>query len=287
MTNQDDAAFEFVKELGRELASKDFDLPPFPDTAMRVKEAVSDPDISISKLSGIVMSEPSLVARLLLMANSVAMRRGPIQVTDTRTAISRVGLDMVRNLAVAYAAREAFKAEPGSSLLARLEATRSHSIEVSAIAYVLARRLRRSVRPDEAMLAGLLHAVGKFYIYTRVESFPSLFSDEQALEDLVHQWGSGVGRAIVESWGFSEEVACAVDEYSVLDRDPSAPSDLTDFVLISNLIAKSEYEVEPESLEGLKDLSTLARMRIDLDTLQKVLQDSQGDIESLIQTMRG
>lgn len=287
MTDQDKAAFEFVKELAQELAKKDFDLPPFPDTALRVKEAVSDPDISVSKLSGIVMSEPNLVARLLMMANSVAMRRGPIQVTDTRTAISRVGLDMVRNLAVAFAAREAFHAKPGSPLMERLEKTRHHSIEVSAIAYVLARRLRRSVRPDEAMLAGLLHAVGKFYIFTRVEAFPDLFSDEEKLEELVQQWGSGVGRAIVESWGFHEVIAKAVDEYGVMERDPSKPSDLTDFVLMGNLIAKRDYKVDPKCLDDLVTVPSLARMRLDLETLKKVLSDSGDDIESLVQTMKG
>ncbi len=287
MIDQDKAAFEFVKELAHELAKKDFDLPPFPDTALRVKEAVSDPDISVSKLSGIVMSEPNLVARLLMMANSVAMRRGPIQVTDTRTAISRVGLDMVRNLAVSFAAREAFHAEPGSPLMHRLEQTRHHSIEVSAIAYVLARRLRRSVRPDEAMLAGLLHAVGKFYIFTRVEAFPELFGDDKKLEELTDQWGAGVGRAIVESWGFDEAISKAVDEYDVLERDPSKPSDLTDFVLMGNLIAKRDFQIDPKSLDDLADVPSLARMRLDLETLKKVLSDSSEDIESLVHTMKG
>lgn len=53
-------SFEFVKQLGKELAKNDFDLPPFPDTALRVQEALSDPDVSIDKLTGIVLSEPAL-----------------------------------------------------------------------------------------------------------------------------------------------------------------------------------------------------------------------------------
>ncbi|MFT7289268.1 MAG: HD-like signal output (HDOD) protein, partial [Halieaceae bacterium] len=43
-------AFEFVRQLGTELASGDFDLPPFPDTAQRVQRCVANPDSDISSL---------------------------------------------------------------------------------------------------------------------------------------------------------------------------------------------------------------------------------------------
>jgi hypothetical protein len=70
MNTASDPAFEFVKRLGEELARNDFDLPSFPDTALRVREALSNPDVSIETLSNIVLSEPMLTARLL--------REGPL-----------------------------------------------------------------------------------------------------------------------------------------------------------------------------------------------------------------
>lgn len=123
--NTSDPAFEFVKRLGEELASNDFDLPPFPDTALRVREALSDPDVSIETLSNIVLSEPALTARLLRMANSAMMRRGTLEISDVKTAMSRVGLDMVQNAAVSLAANEAFHASDGSPLREHLDKTRN------------------------------------------------------------------------------------------------------------------------------------------------------------------
>tara|TARA_R110002110_G_scaffold205066_5_gene416844 strand:- start:21112 stop:21972 length:861 start_codon:yes stop_codon:yes gene_type:complete len=276
--------FEFVKQLGQELEGNDFDLPPFPDTALRVQEALKDPDIDIHKLGLIVLSEPALAARLMRMSNSVMMRRGSIEVTDINTAISRVGLTMVQNAAVSFAAREAFKAPRGSTLQERLEITRKHSIKVAALAYMLGRKVQYVGKADEAMLAGLLHAVGKFYILTRADAFPELFTNEEALEGLVEQWHSGVGRAIVESWGFPEHIAQAVDEHELTGRDQFMSADVTDLVLVANLLARA---TEGQSLElvELQGAASLSRMKLDVDKLQALLEESQEEVASMVDAM--
>ncbi len=111
----ENATFQFVRQLGMDLAKGDFDLPPFPDTALKVQQCIKDPDSDIQQLAAIVATEPALAARLMRMANSAMMRRGPMEVSDIPTAISRVGMDMVQNAAVSFAAREAFKCPPGAA----------------------------------------------------------------------------------------------------------------------------------------------------------------------------
>ncbi len=101
---------------------------------MQVREALNDPDVSIEKLSAIVLSEPTLTARLMRMANSAMLHRGTVEITDIKTAISRVGLDMVQNAAVSLAANEAFQVPDGSALRQHLDEIRRHSIKVCALA---------------------------------------------------------------------------------------------------------------------------------------------------------
>ncbi len=115
-----DPGFAFVQLLGNELASNSFDLPRFPETALRIQEALKDPDISIDSLSNIVLTEPMLTVRLLKMANSAMMKRGPMEVTDVKAAMSRIGLNMVQSAAMSIAADEAFQAPAGSLLSMRL-----------------------------------------------------------------------------------------------------------------------------------------------------------------------
>jgi putative nucleotidyltransferase with HDIG domain len=286
MNTTSDPAFEFVKRLGEELARNDFDLPPFPDTALRVREALNDPDVSIDTLSSIVLSEPALTARLLRMANSAMMRRGPLEITDVKTAMSRVGLDMVQNAAVSLAANEAFHASDGSPLREHLDKTRKHSIKVCALAYALAKKVKITGKPDEAMLAGLLHAIGKFYILTRADDFPELFDNTEALEGLLNEWHTGVGRAIVESWGFPEEIVDAVDEHELLDRENLGQADIADIVIVANLLANADEEQTTEQLE-LDQVPSVLRMKIDGETVRNIMQESDEEIRSMTQALAG
>ncbi|WP_439100320.1 HDOD domain-containing protein [Congregibacter sp.] len=276
-------AFEFVRQLGVELAAGEFDLPPFPDTAMRVQRCVSDPGSDINSLGVIIAGEPALAARLMRMANSAMMRRGPMEVTDINTAISRVGMDMVQNAAVSFAAREAFSFPPGSPFIEDLNKLRLHSVKVASLSYVLGKYSKFAGKPDEAMLAGLLHAVGKFYILTTAADHPELFSDREAIDTLVAQWHTGVARAIVESWNFPESIAIGVDEQELKERDRISSSDVSDVLFIANILARAGVKVAGE----LGDLDALARLRMNSEKLAEILEENEDEIQSMVEALSG
>jgi HD-like signal output (HDOD) protein len=278
MTNP---AFKFVRQLGEELAKGEFDLPPFPDTALRVQRCVNDPNSGIQTLGAIVATEPALAARIMRMANSALMRRGPMEVSDINTAISRVGMEMVLNAAVSFAAREAFKCPPGSPCVSDLNKLRQHSIKVAALSYVIAQTSRFQGKPDEAMLAGLLHAVGKFYILMKAADHPDLFTDREAVESLLTQWHTGVARAIVESWNFPDSIALGVDEQEIEERDRIASADLSDVLFIANILASAGAKSAAE----LGNLDALARLRMTGEKLAEVLEEHDEAMQSMIQAL--
>ncbi len=72
---------------------------------------------------------------------------------------------------------------------------------VAAFAFVLARTCTK-VNPDEAMLTGMMHGIGKLYILTRAIDHPELFNSETALNDIIDEWHAGIGKAILENWEF-------------------------------------------------------------------------------------
>jgi HD-like signal output (HDOD) protein len=271
----------FVRRMAADMASSEFDLPPFPDTALRIQECIRDENADSAALAAIVAQEPALAAKLMRMANSAMLRRGPIKVTDIPTAISRVGLDMVQNVAMTFAARDTFKVAPGSIGLKDIERLREASIRVGAIGYVLTRECPSSLKPDEAMLAGLLSAVGKLYIFTQASDYPALFSERDALDRLVHQWHTGVARAIVEAWNFPPSIAVAVDEQEIRDRSRSGAPDLSDILFIANLLARAGLG----AAEHLGDLAALDRLNLDAEDLADIIDENEAAIESLIASM--
>lgn len=284
MDTPTDTAFEFVKKLSLDLSGNDFDIPPFPDIALRIREALDDPDVSIEALSQIVLSEPALTARLMRMANSAMLHRGTLEITDIKTAISRVGLDMVQNAAISYATRETFKVMDNSTLREHIERTREHSIRVAALSYILAKKTSYTGKPDEAMLAGLLHAIGKFYILTRADKFPDLFADPGVLEGVLNEWHTGIGRAIIESWEFPEHIVNAVDECELLDRQGFGPADVTDIVIVANILAKTGEE-QADGQPDLDELPSLSRMKADSSTIRNFVQESEDEINSMTQAL--
>ncbi len=281
-----DPGFAFVQFLGNELASDSFDLPRFPETALRIQEALKDPDISIDSLSNIVLTEPMLTVRLLRMANSAMMQRGPLEVTDVKVAMSRIGLNMVQSAAMSIAADEAFQAPAGSLMSMRLNKIRNHSIKVCALAYVLAKKVKGTCNPDDAMLAGLLHSIGKFYILARADESPELIANEAALERLLSEWYTGVGRAIVEFWGFPAHIVDAVDEHELVDRMITGNADLTDIIVVANFLAKAEQDKAEVQLT-LDQMPSVLRMNLDGETLLNHIQESDEEISSMMQALAG
>ncbi|MDH5502114.1 MAG: HDOD domain-containing protein, partial [Gammaproteobacteria bacterium] len=60
---------------------------------------------------------------------------------------------------------------------------------------------------DNAFLCGLLHGIGKLYILTKAKDYPKMLGDEASLEKVLADWHPGIGKSIIESWGFPQEIA--------------------------------------------------------------------------------
>ncbi len=135
------ATFAFVQTLASELSHQEFDIPPFPDVAIRIRDAMNNPNVTTHDIAKIITADPVLTTRLLRMANSALLRRGPIEITDINVAIGRLGFDLVRNTVVSLAMDTTFAAgNVNAEVRKYIDAVRTHSTHVCALAYILAKR---------------------------------------------------------------------------------------------------------------------------------------------------
>jgi HD-like signal output (HDOD) protein len=279
----DAEAFAFVQALAAELSKGKVDLPSFPDIALRVRQVLADEQVSQEQVVRIVGSEPALAARLLQIANSAAINFSGKAIMELRTAINRMGHNMVRSAAIAFAMSQLKKVDSLKGLEKPLDDLWKQSAAIAAMSHAVARRFSR-VNPDTAMLAGLLQGIGKLYILTRSSKHPALFAEAATYNQIVRDWHGPVAKALLENWDMAEEIVTAVSEYEDLEREHAGPVDLTDVLTVGSLLAA--FKEHPESLEiNMHDVAACQRMQIDRAAYEKLIDESESEIEALRQAL--
>jgi HD-like signal output (HDOD) protein len=272
-------AFAFIQSLAAELSVGKVDLPSFPEIAVRVRRVLSDPASSVSQVVRVVGSEPALSARLLRIANSASLNRSGKPVTDLRTAINRIGHNMVRSAAISFAMAQIRKSNKLVGLEDQLQQLWKESTAVAALSFVLARSCTR-VNPDEALLAGMMHSIGKLYVLTRAVSHPELFTTSGVLEQIIGEWHASIGKAILENWEFPEGMAQAVGEQDELAREEPAQADLSDVLAVAILMARNAAS-EPDVVLALEGLPSSARLGLNETRIVSVMRDSAMEVKAL------
>jgi len=226
-------AFQFLQEIAGDLSGNGITFPTFIDATVKVRSALSDPNIDAGRLAQVVSGEPMLATKLVRMANSAALNPSGRQVADVRTAVMRVGFNAVRSTAAAVAVQQVRASKDLAPFAAEAERAWRHSLDVAAIAYVLARTLTK-LNPDEALFAGLVHDIGRFYLLSRASRHPELIEHRDELEAIVAEWHPSIGGAILQGQGLPETLVAAVADHELGEyRFP--PKTLTDVVTLANL----------------------------------------------------
>jgi HD-like signal output (HDOD) protein len=271
------AAFAFVAELAKEVSGGKVELPSFPDVAVRVRKVLADEHVSNDQIGRIVSSDAGLAARVFTLANSAAINRSGRAVLDLKTAVNRIGHNNVRTAAVSFAIAQLRRASELRHISKELEALWKEATMVAALAHAVA--LRSSINADESMLAGLLHNVGKIYVLARASRHGSLFTDPMALGQVMRDWHSNVGKAIVENWGFPEHISSAVGEHENIDRTVGH-ADVTDVVTVAVMMSgfvghETDFEL---NMQGVK---AFLRLNLDNEKSARVMRDCTDEINAL------
>ncbi len=281
-TQQQDVRLDFLKQFAAQLQAGKIELPPFPDAYARILNALDDPDLSLGEVANIVTGAPDLCVRILLMANSVLMNRSGVEVTDLDVAVARLGVAAVRNAAVSLATRQLFIADRRSPWYQQLEELHQSAVTTSAIAYSLAHRCGLARVRDNAMLAGLLHNVGGLYLLSHAKKYPDL-ADEEALE----YWGPGIGRAILENWGFPDEIVLAVDQQNLKDGYRHGTPTLIDLVTVSKQLARLRMNLmDVEALEEWEETPAFTKLELSSKNAEAVLHEVDDEVTAFLGIFR-
>jgi HD-like signal output (HDOD) protein len=257
------AGLSFLTQLATEVSKGTVELPCFPEVVIRVRRALDDPETTAEQTVTVVGAEPRLAARLLQTANSAAFNTTGKPLTDLRSAITRLGHQLVQSAAMAYAVQQIKEEKSLRSIAALLTELWKECITVASISHVVARRTK--VSPDEAFLTGLMHGIGRLYIMVRAVGRAGEFSNDASFVELVAGWHAQIGKAVLENWGFAQEMCEAVGDQGDYNRRWKREPDLTDILIVSTLLADAMKSPAPRTIamEGITPFSTIGLKEVD------------------------
>ncbi len=268
--------FQFLSDLARELSAGRIDLPSFPDAVARVQHVLSDDSITSERIARVVSSDAGLAARILTMANSTLLHRGGSPVTDLKVAVTRIGHDSIRAAALAYATAQVRHAAELAHIRSHLERIWQEGVRVAALAHAMAKE-SKLMRPDEALLAGLLHNIGKVYIIARTPKDALQVHIDDAV---LHDWHPGIGQALIENWKLPEGIAVAVGGQNDIERSHAAPADLQDLLIVAVSLARQMANNAADDA-ALAQMPAAAAMGLTDSAIVRIMLESQTEMETL------
>ena len=195
-------------------------MSTLPEVTLRIVDVIDDPNSSARDLHQIVASDPALSSRILKVVNS-SFYGMPRQIGSMNRAISLLGLNAVKNIAVAASLGKIFKSASATPNF-DARALWDHSLK-TAVACCMVARESGSRCADEAFLAGLLHDIGLMvemqYDHARFSSILSelevnsegvpsanLILAEESTFGVNHQ---DLGAVLCEQWKFPRSLVSA------------------------------------------------------------------------------
>ncbi|HEB77144.1 MAG TPA: HDOD domain-containing protein [Methylothermaceae bacterium] len=232
---------EFLDHLLDEIRNDRINLPTLPEVALKVRRAVESGNATASQLAQMIGEDAGLSARLLQVANS-PLYRGRAEITNLQMAVMRLGYDTVRSLITSLALKQVFT--PDSPLLEKyFQTIWQTSVDVAAISRALS-SLCPHLESEQAMLAGLIHQIGKLPILVLANQTPDLADNQALLDRLITALHPRIGEMILATWHFPETLRLVVKEYHDWYRRPDMEQadyvDLIQVAYLENLTSKGE-----------------------------------------------
>jgi len=255
-------------------------FPTSIDASRRVMKAVENPDIGLSDLAKIVVAEPLLSAKVIRLANSVALNPSGQMLRDVKQAVVRVGMDPIKALAMVLLMDQLRQTQRHRGCRELSNLLWERSIHVAALSFVIARKLTR-LNPDEAMFAGIVHDLGRFYLLARAAEFPELLEDQVTLAETINDLSDRAASMVLGQLDLPASVVQAVlgsRRYS----GSMPPTTLSDLLFIAGALSPRPDPFDQLDARVVAPANGGVFLGLDQSTVVEVVTASGDEIYSIV-----
>ena len=270
-------------------------IATLPEITLKIIELVEDPSSTAQDLHNVIANDPALCSRILKVVNS-AFYGLPRQIGSINRAIVLLGLNAVKNIAIAASLSKLFR---GGELSPKFSARDLwvHSIATAAAGKLLCDKLKLGL-PDEAFLAGLIHDIGIMVEmqsdrHKLVEVFEQIeiAEDGTPLADMreieLRVLGANheaFGSALCEAWKFPKTFTAVAGHHHEPLSLPAPSRGMPSLVYVADRIAAAGgfgFRSDLTSLEISPDIcEALSVTREQIEVIKTSLPQAIEDVEA-------
>lgn len=246
MSSLDDRTRGLIRQR---IVSRVKDIPSLPQMVLQTLKKLDDPKSSAADVADRLSRDEGLVLRVLKLANS-AYYGMPRRVASVTEAISYLGYRTVKSIVLAASVFQHMDRPLTGYALDRGDLWH-HSLAVAASAHHIAGKIsgRKTVDPEEAYIAGMLHDIGKIvlndYIRFGYGLIVKIVEDQQrpfmeAEREVLGFDHAEVGAQLIEQWQLPQAFVSVAryhhEPESLPDEADPAERALLDVVHVANVM---------------------------------------------------
>lgn len=258
----------------------------------RLDETINHPRSSIASISKIISEDQGLTARILKLANSPLF--GYFSKIETITqAITIIGVQQVRDLALAVSVMDVFKGIPKE--LITMEQFWRHSIATGLTARIIATSLRES-NLERFFVAGILHDVGRLIMFVKLPDIcMEMMEESRTKKRLLYQVErerllfdhAEVGGNLLRRWKIPARIAEPVEFHHRCQRAEQYPRE-TSVLHIADLIAHAlEIGGSGELFVPQLDSAVWDRLNLSPNLLSSLIKQIDTTFNETLQALFG
>ena len=239
-----------------EFITKSCDLPTIPSVAGKVIKLVSDPEVTANDLNKAIMTDVSLAARVLKIANS-SFYGCRTTINTVSHAIVVIGFNMIRNIVMAASTKNVYKRYGITEKLLH-----DHSVGAAMATYLIENVIGQK-QSEEAFLAGLFHDIGKVilnntdpdrFMIVMKEVYNEGRDSTEVEKEVFGFTHSDVGSLVLRKWNFSAELEKVVAQHHHLSEMGEDEPEVRKLIAIVSLADDFCYKLgiglrEPQAID--------------------------------------
>lgn len=206
---------EFAQMVEKAISAGKITLPPIPAVVLEVQQLCTNDSTTVKQVAECLIEDPSLVAVIIRVANSVVFNRRNIVCHDLQTAVSRLGIYRIRDIVTAQAIeqmksqvsmREESRKVLAKSAIVSRELAGTMVMVTDAFKRIDPKRYAY-LEPEKSLLVGLLADIGLFCLVHEFHLYLNQgnYLDPELALHVFNSRCSDISQSVLQYWEFDTD----------------------------------------------------------------------------------